>query len=213
MLPMRDGQQVKIVLLSFWSVNRWVSQYLYLKISLIVRLRHPACLLSSQRIRKSDDNCRWFTIKSLYFIQYINIKTSEWIQSLFCGRMLISCTLNLTERVCHLRGSPTWLTPPLPFCGNVLGEDSLLIWGEEGEVRSRPVIGCGGEVFACVRHRANTYLPSTPTYHRHLNHSANRTHSKVFSSVRPHLQTALTMLTRFLCKTSKGTKKRSSKPN
>ena len=29
MLPMRDNQQVKIVLLSFWSVNRWVSQFTF----------------------------------------------------------------------------------------------------------------------------------------------------------------------------------------
>ena len=28
MLPMRDGRQAKIELLSFWSVNRWVSQYI-----------------------------------------------------------------------------------------------------------------------------------------------------------------------------------------
>ena len=87
---------------SYISVSISVS-----KDSLIVRLRHPVCLLPSQWIRKSGDDCHWITIKSLYFIQYINIKTSEWIQSLFCGRMLISCTLNLTERVCHLRGSPT----------------------------------------------------------------------------------------------------------
>ena len=87
---------------SYISVSISVS-----KDSLIVRLRHPVCLLPSQWIRKSGDDCHWITIKSLYFIQYINIKTSEWIQSLFCGRMLISCTLNLTERDCHLRGFPT----------------------------------------------------------------------------------------------------------
>ena len=153
----------------FVSTYIWyLSMDISFVIGLIMRLRHLACRAN-----------RWESLVTtvvgsqlnpcISFMQCINIKTSEWIQSLFCWRMLISCTLYRTERICHLTQVPqpdSWHR--CPSAEMFSARTHSWFGAKRAKCEAGRVIGCGGKVFACVRHQANTWLPSTPTYIRHL---------------------------------------------